>query len=112
MPSNGYPSPPDLKHITKVGVLRKTEIEFELIQKSDYFGMSDAMDGVIALGWELDDNGYNKGRLVFRFGESEESVKNKLYKKIKDKTIGPYIGRWNPDMDSIHTDIPDSDEEN
>ena len=29
MPSNGYPSPPDLKHITKVGVLRKTEIEFE-----------------------------------------------------------------------------------
>ena len=34
MPSNGYPSPPDLKHIIKVGVLRKTEIEFELIQKS------------------------------------------------------------------------------
>ena len=81
MPSNGYPSPPYLKHITKVGVLRKTEIEFELIQKSDYFGMSDAMDGVIALGWELDDNGYNKGRLVFRFGESEESVKNKLYER-------------------------------
>jgi hypothetical protein len=43
--------------------------------------MSDAMDGVIALGWELDNNGYNKGRLVFRFGESEESVKNKLYER-------------------------------
>ena len=38
--------------------------------------------------------------------------KNKLYKKIKEKGIGAYIGRWNPDTDSIVTDIPDSDEEN
>jgi hypothetical protein len=37
--------------------------------------------------------------------------KNKLYKKIKDKGIGPYIGRWNPDTDSIITNIPDSDDE-
>lgn len=40
-----------------------------------------------------------------------DSVKNKLYKKIKDKGIGAYVGRWNPDTDSIVTDIPDSDEE-
>jgi len=37
--------------------------------------------------------------------------KNKLYKKIKER-IGPYVGRWNPDTDSIITDIPDSDDEN
>lgn len=41
----------------------------------------------------------------------KDSKKNKLYKKIKDK-IGPYIGRYNPDSDSIVTDIPDSDDEN
>ncbi len=38
--------------------------------------------------------------------------KNKLYKKIKEKGIGAYVGRWNPDTDSIMSDIPDSDEEN
>lgn len=40
-----------------------------------------------------------------------DSKKNKLYKKIKDKGIGPYIGRWNPDTDSIVSNIPDSDNE-
>ncbi len=40
-----------------------------------------------------------------------DSKKNKLYKKIKEKGIGPYVGRWNPNTDSIITDIPDSDDE-
>lgn len=40
-----------------------------------------------------------------------DSNKNKLYKKIKDKGIGAYVGRWNPDTETILTDIPDSDEE-
>jgi hypothetical protein len=40
-----------------------------------------------------------------------DSVKNKLYKKVKDKGIGAYVGRWNPDTDMIVTDIPDSDDE-
>jgi hypothetical protein len=39
-----------------------------------------------------------------------DATKNKLYKKVKDK-IGGYIGRWNPDTDSIIIDIPDSDDE-
>lgn len=38
-----------------------------------------------------------------------DSKKNKLYKKIKDKTIGSYVGRYDPDMNMIHTDVPDSD---
>jgi hypothetical protein len=42
----------------------------------------------------------------------KDSKKNKLYKKIKEKGIGAYVGRWNPDTDMIITDIPDSDDEN
>jgi hypothetical protein len=41
-----------------------------------------------------------------------DTKKNKLYKKIKEKGIGAYVGRWNPDTDTIVTDIPDSDDEN
>ena len=77
-PSNGYPSPPELKYIKKVGVLRNTDIKLELIQNSDFFSMIDAMDDVIALAWEIDEN---KNRLVFRFGETEEQIKDKLYEK-------------------------------
>ena len=79
-PSSGYPTPPNLDHIDKVGVLRNSDIKLELIQNSDYFNMSDAMDGVIALGWEIEEYDENN-RLVFKFGEEEESVKNKLYEK-------------------------------
>ena len=79
-PSNGYPTPPHLEHIDKVGVLRNSDVKLELVQNSDYFSMSDAMDGVIAIGWEIDEYEENN-RLVFKFGEEEESVKNKLYEK-------------------------------
>jgi hypothetical protein len=81
-PSNGYPLPPNMLHIKKVGVLKNDEISFSVIQKSDYFSMTDAIDDVIALAWENENEYTNYDlvkRLVFRFGESEESVKNKLY---------------------------------
>ncbi len=51
-PSNGYPSPPDINFITKVGVLKNDKIKMSVIQNSDYFSMIDAVDGVIALSWE------------------------------------------------------------
>ena len=79
-PANSYPSPPSLEHINKVGVLRKSNIKLELVQNSDYFCMSDAMDWVVALGWEIEDYEENK-RLVFKFGEEEKTVKDKLYEK-------------------------------
>lgn len=41
-----------------------------------------------------------------------DTNKNKLYKKIKDKGIGPYVGRYYPNTDTIVSDIPDSDDEN
>ena len=83
-PSNGYPLPPDLEHIKKVGVLKNDKISLSVIQKSDYFSMIDAIDDVVALGWENESNTINFDlvkRLVFRFGETEESVKNKLYER-------------------------------
>jgi hypothetical protein len=77
-PSSSYPSPPEIKYIKKVGVLKNTDIKLELIQNSDFFCMSDAMDDIIALAWE-DDEYKNTKRLVFRFGEEEGDIKNKLY---------------------------------
>ena len=55
-PSNGYPTPPDLKYIKKVGVLRNTDVKLELIQNSDFFCMIDAMDDVVALAWETEES--------------------------------------------------------
>ena len=78
-PSNGYPTPPELKYIKKVGVLKKTDVKLELIQNSDFFCMIDAMDDVVALAWESEDE--NKGRLVFRFGQTEQEIKDKLYER-------------------------------
>jgi len=46
--------------------------------------MTDCMDDVISLAWEneLDEIDFTvKKRLVFRFGETEQSVKNKLYER-------------------------------
>lgn len=79
-PCNGYPQPPEIQYIKKVGVLRNTDIELDLIQNSDFFSMMEAMDDVVALGWEKESFD-NKKRLVFRFGENLESIKDKLYEK-------------------------------
>lgn len=41
-----------------------------------------------------------------------DPIKNKLYRKIKDKTVGEYVGRYDPMSDTgIMSDIPDSDDE-
>ena len=83
-PSNGYPKPPELDYIKKVGVLKNTSIELELIQNSDFFSFMDSMDGVVALGWEKESENIdftNTKRLVFHFGETEQEIKNKLYER-------------------------------
>ena len=83
-PANGYPSPPDLEFINKVGTLKSNEVTLSVIQKSDYFSMTDCMDDVISLAWENEMDVIDftiKKRLVFRFGETEQSVKNKLYER-------------------------------
>ena len=83
-PANGYPLPPDVEYIKKVGTLINEEITFDLVQNSDVFSVIDSMDGVLALGWEKenDDKDFSLvKRLVFQFGESEEITKNKLYER-------------------------------
>ena len=79
-PCNGYPAPPELKYIKKVGVLRDTNIKLELIQNSDYFSMVDAVDNVVALAWEEDDT-VKQPRMVFRFNDTEQKIKDLLYEK-------------------------------
>ena len=79
-PSNGYPQPPDLKYVKKVGVLRDTDVKLELIQNSDFFSVMDAMDDIIALAWETEDE-TNQKRMVFRFGVPEQKIKDKLYER-------------------------------
>lgn len=83
-PSNGYPKPPSVDYIKKVGTLKNTSIEFELIQNSDFFSFIDSIDGVIALAWEKENEDIDftiKKRLVFRFGDTEQQVKDKLYER-------------------------------
>jgi len=83
-PSNGYPKPPEMEFIKKVGLLKNTSLEFELVQNSDFFSFMDSMDDVVSLAWEKE-NDYvdftTTKRLVFRFGESEQEVKDKLYER-------------------------------
>jgi hypothetical protein len=79
-PSNGYPTPPELQYIKKVGVLRNTDLKLELIQNSDFFCMIDAMDDIVALAWETEESEGQK-RIVFRFGSTEQEIKDKLYER-------------------------------
>jgi hypothetical protein len=83
-PANGNPLPPDLEHIKKVGVLKNDQITLSVIQNSDYFTMLDSIDGIIALAYENESNDVDfarQKRLVFSYGELEESVKDKLYER-------------------------------
>ena len=81
-PANGYPSPPDMEYIKKVGMLQKGNITLDLVQESDVFSVLDSMDGVLCLGWEKENDNIDFSvtkRLVFKFGETEQDVKDKLY---------------------------------
>ena len=84
-PASGKPSPPEINYIKKVGVLKNSEVQLELIQNSDYFGVYDAIDGVISLAWENSNSDeilvHKIKRLVFQYGETVESVENKLYER-------------------------------
>ena len=72
---------PDPSFIKLVGGLKTSELDLELIQNSGVFQIYNAVEGIIALAWEKlqDDQDYPEERLVFRFGETKESVEDKLY---------------------------------
>jgi hypothetical protein len=81
-PASGRPEPPYDNFIKKVGRL-ESELPLDVIQNSDTFAVWDAVDGVIALGWENINayDAYPEKRLCFRFGESLKEVEAKLYEK-------------------------------
>ena len=69
---------PEIEYVDLVGLLKNTDLQLELIQDSDYFGVIDAVDGVIAMAWEKFDINSDDERLTFKFGESLENVTKKL----------------------------------
>lgn len=83
IPSSGRSVPPDIEDIDLVGLLKNSDLKMELIQNSDYFGVIDAVDGIVALGWEpLDmDADERPIRLSFHFGEELDMVTDKLTKR-------------------------------
>jgi hypothetical protein len=84
-PASGKPQPPNVDYIKMVGVLKNSEINLDLIQNSDFFGVYDAIDGVISLAWERSDSDEilinKKKRLVFNYGDDIETVENRLYER-------------------------------
>jgi hypothetical protein len=78
--SNGDVTPPPVKFIKMVGVL-ETEINLDVIRDSDKFSVWDAVDGVVALAYEnLEDYPeYPDHRLIFKFGEDLNTVKETLF---------------------------------
>jgi hypothetical protein len=76
--STSLPKSPDVEYVDVIGLLKNTDLQLELVQNSDYFGVIDAVDGVIALAWEKYDINSDDERLTFKFGETIESVTKKL----------------------------------
>jgi len=73
---------PEPNFIKLVGNLKTEELDLELVQNSGVFQIYNAVEGIIALGWEKlvdNDEDYPEERIVFRFGETQTSVEDKLY---------------------------------
>lgn len=72
---------PDSSVISEVGTLKTSLFDLELVQESGVFDVYNAVEGIIALGWEKlnDESDLDNDRLVFKFGDSKEEVNAKLY---------------------------------
>jgi len=78
--SSGSLTPPPMKYIKNVEILQTTELELELAIYSDSFQYSDAVENILAVGWEKESPD-DQIRLVFQYGEKEESIIDKLYSR-------------------------------
>ena len=76
--ASSQPKSPEIEDVDLVGLLKNTDLQLELVQDSDYFGVIDAVDGVVAMAWEKFDMDSDSERLTFKFGESIDSVTKKL----------------------------------
>lgn len=85
-PTNSDDLTPPIEYIKSVGSIKTNDFDMELVQESGIFSVFNAVEGIIALGWEKqnEDDEYQTDeldRLVFRFGEPKENVEAKLYTK-------------------------------
>jgi hypothetical protein len=69
---------PDIEYVDVVGLLKDTDLQLELVQDSDHFGVIDAVDGVVSMAWEKFDFENTEERLTFKFAEPIENVTKKL----------------------------------
>ena len=72
---------PDESIIKLLGSLKTDEFDLELIQEDGVRDIYNAVEGIMALGWEKlqDDEDYPEKRRVFKFGDTKESVDEQLY---------------------------------
>jgi hypothetical protein len=78
LPASGYPSLPHSDFMTNVLLLKTGSLDLELVKDNDFFTYNDCKEGIVAIGWE---ESYIIDRLIFKFGDDLESVKDRLYKK-------------------------------
>lgn len=71
---------PDESIVKLIGSLKTNELDLDLVQESGVFDVYNAVEGIVALGWEklVDGEDYPEQRMVFKFGESKEMVDVKL----------------------------------
>ena len=74
---------PDPSFIEQIGSLRTSRMDLELVQESGVFDIYNAVERIIALGWEKldEDSDLDEERVVFHFGEPMESVEAKLMER-------------------------------
>ena len=72
---------PNESIIKVVGTLKTNEFDLELVQEDGGRDIYNAVEGIIALGWEKleEEEEIPERRRVFNFGDTKESVDEQLY---------------------------------
>lgn len=72
---------PDESIVKIVGTLKTDLFDMELVQEDGVRDIYNAVEGIIALGWEKleEDEEIPEKRRVFNFGDTKESVDEQLY---------------------------------
>ena len=72
---------PDESIIKTVGTLKTNELDLELVQEDGVRDIYNAVEGIIALGWEKlgEEDEIPERRRVFNFEDTKESVDEQLY---------------------------------
>lgn len=88
-PASGAPEIPP-EHLISSVIRIETAIKFDLVSDSELFAYWDAVDGVIAIGWENTDNYevYPEKRIYFKFLEGKDTI-HRIFieKEIKITTL-------------------------